>query len=523
MKIAKHIVTLMTFASVSALAAPDSTATQPVAEAPAAPVAPVAAPEIAPAPAETAAVADSTVQTAEAPADSNTVAEVPADTNAVAEVATDSNAVAAAAPEAVPDTTAGVTDTATVPQVADTVKTAQEPAKPNMDSLFAAVAVPIATMDTAEAAKPAPEKKAPASPLDNILHGNAYNPVANEAAAATVGSEMSMPHKMFNRRFAYFEPVDQEGVVSFGQNMTYFFAFDNNNDLALVSAGLAKENFGFMLQGAVGKKWSYVDDDNDGTEQTVKGTRAGTAIGGTVSAKLAGLDYAIRVTYDHPESELSVTGGDTEVESDIWNLGGKFMVSKSGPVSWSAGLSIYRYNAKNKVTQKTVFEQNGKYYLATSTANTTDSTARVEVVPEFNVGGAILSREKARVFLGLNMMAPLTSFDRVKNVCSRHNEYALEASPNILGEVMLGSHVVAFGSASHQWEVFRYRDSYINDVSTKTVDVSSGITTANVGMRLEYEMVALEVAFTQQFMSNPFGAFSSTDEVMTSIGMFINF
>lgn len=524
MKFAKHLVTMVTLASVSALAqtdpapveaaVPDSSAAQPVAEAPAVP-----APEIAPV--DSAAV-DSTAQNAD------TVAEVVADSNAVAEVAA----------EPVADSTVALADTAAVPQVADTVKAEQnvaaapdtvQPAKPNMDSLFAAAAVPVATMDTAEVVDPVAKQQVseqtaiPASPLDKILHGNSYNPVANEAAAATVGGEMSMPHKMFNRRFAYFEPVDQEGVVSFGQSMTFFFAFDNNSDLALVTAGLAKESFGFMLQGAVSKKWSYVDDDDTGAEETVKGTAAGSAIGGTVSARFAGLDMALRVAYDQPEGEASVLGGDVEVESDIWNLGGKFIISSPGRISWSAGLSVYRYNSKNKITEKSVFEQGGRYYLATTTAHMTDSTARVEVVPEFNFGGAILANEKARVYMGLNMAAPLASYDRIKNVCSRHNEYALMATPNILGEVMLGSHLVAYGSASHQWDVFRYRDSYINDVSTKSMDISSGVTTANVGMRLDYEMAALEVAFTKQFLSNPFGAFSSTDEVMTSIGMFINF
>lgn len=530
MKFAKHLVTFVTLASVSALAqtdpapveaaVPDSSAAQPIAEAPAVPASEIA-------PADSAAV-DSTAQNADV------VADVVADSNAVAEAAADSNAVASVAPEA-------VSDTAVAPQVADTVKAEQDvaaapapdttqPAKPNMDSLFAAAAVPIATMDTAEMVDSAALKQQaseqtalPASPLDKILHGNSYNPVANEAAAATVGGEMSMPHKMFNRRFAYFEPVDQEGVVSFGQSTTYFFAFDNNSNLALVTAGLAKESFGFMLQGAVSKKWSYVDDDDTGAEETVKGTAAGSAIGGTVSARFAGLDMALRVAYDQPEGEASVLGGDVEVESDIWNLGGKFIISKPGRISWSAGLSVYRYNSKNKVTEKSVFEQGGRYYLAITTAHMTDSTARVEVVPEFNFGGAILANEKARVYMGLNMAAPLASYDRIKNVCSRHNEYALMATPNILGEVMLGSHVVTYGSASHQWDVFRYRDSYINDVSTKSMDISSGVTTANVGMRLDYEMVALEVAFTKQFLSNPFGAFSSTDEVMTSIGMFINF
>lgn len=348
--------------------------------------------------------------------------------------------------------------------------------------------------------------------------------MANEAAAATVAGEMAMPHKMVNRNFAYFEPVDEEGVVSFGKNITYFFAFDNSKHLALVSAGLAMSRFGVLLQAAVGKKWSYVDNDNSGAEETIKGTEAGTAVGGTVSAKLAGLDFALKLGYEHPEGELSVQGGDVENEAEIWNLGGKFLVSRAGKsVSWTAGIGVARYNSKNTRTERSIFEQNGKYYIATSTTHTTDSTARVEVVPEFNIGWAVLKQEKGRVFMGVNTEIPLMAFDRIEGVCSRHNEYAMTVTPNILGEVMLGKYVVAFGSASHQWDLIRYRDSYIGDVSTKTMDISSGITTANVGLRLEYEMAAIEMAFTKQFLSNPFGSFSTTEEMATSIGMFINF
>ena len=515
MNVAKHIFTLVMGVSIGAMAqtetAPDSLAATAVPDS--VPVQPVAENvEVAPvgnAPADSA-VVDSTVQSAEV--------------------------VPEAAPEAVADTTANTiealwADESAKPEQTETA-VVLDTAKPVVDSVAPVYIIPVAEPPAAEVTdlgwegKQVPvadTAKTAENSLSKVLHGNAYNSVANEAAAATVGGEMSIPHRMFSRRFAYFEPVDQEGVVSFGQNTTYFFAFDNNNDLALVTAGLAKQYFGFMLQGAVGKKWSYVDDDDTGAEETIKGTSAGSAVGGTLSARFSGLDLALRVAYDQPEGENAVYGGEVETESDVWNLGGKFIVSRPGTISWTAGLSVYRYNSRSKVTEKSMFEQDGKHYLATSTTRMTDSTARVEVVPELNIGGAILTHEKARVFLGLNMMMPMASYDRIKNVCSRHNEYALMATPNILGEVMLGSHVIAFGSASHQWDVFRYRDSYINDVSTKSMDISSGVTTANMGMRVEYEMAAVEVAFTKQFLSNPFGAFSTTDEVMTSIGMFINF
>ena len=225
MNIAKRVITVAAFASVSALAqaevapvsspVPDSTQAQPVAETPE-----VAAPEIVPA---DSAVVDSTAQNAEPEM-------IEENREAVAEAVADSTAPVA------DSTVAAVVDSMVAP-VADSVKTeevvavaAPDTAKPQVDSiapvdtlpLVAAVDTPAVKVDTVPAAK---ANEPVASPLDNILHGNSYNPVANEAAAATVGGEMSIPHKMFNRRFAYFEPVEQEGVVSFGQNMTYFFAF----------------------------------------------------------------------------------------------------------------------------------------------------------------------------------------------------------------------------------------------------------------------------------------------------------
>ena len=378
----------------------------------------------------------------------------------------------------------------------------------------------------APVAAPVFSEAAPASKiaLKNVLHGNAYNPVGNEAAAPTVASEMNMPHKMTDHNFAYFEPVDQEGVVSFGTGLTYFFAFDNNNDLGLVSAGLAFGQFGMLLQAAVDKEWNYVDNDKTGEEETIIGTSAGTIVGGTISGSILGIDVGIKVAYEHPESDGTHKGTDVNTKSDIWNLGGKLMVGYSGDIiSWMFGVGILRFNSEYVVTEQNFFTRNGKSYISTSVVSSTDSTARVEVVPEFNIGGTILSREKARVFMGFNIAVPLIAYDRIQDYCSRHNEYALTATPNILGEVMVGKYLIVFGSASHQWDLFRYRDSYIEEVSTKSMDISSGITTANVGMRFEYEMAAVELAFTNKFVSNPLGASSTTDEMATSIGLFINF
>ena len=360
--------------------------------------------------------------------------------------------------------------------------------------------------------------------LSKVLHGNAYNIVNNEAAAANVNGELAIPHRMNGRQFAYFEPIDQEGVVSFGSDFTFFFAFDNSMDLGVMTAGLAMPSFGIRLQAAVDKSWTYSDNDASGREETTRNTKAGTLAAGTISAKLLGLDLAINAAFDHPEAENYTSTNGVERTDDIWDLGGNFLISKKGgSISWTFGVGILRFNSSNKEVQQTVYTKNSHNYISTIVNNTIDSAARVEVVPQFNVGGAILSHAKGNVFMGLNTSFPLVMYDRIENVCSRHNEFGISITPNILGEAAIGQYVIVFGSASHQWDLFRYRDSYINHESVKSVSISSGTTTANVGMRAEYELVALELTFTKMFIRNPFGSFSSEDDFATSIGMFINF
>lgn len=360
--------------------------------------------------------------------------------------------------------------------------------------------------------------------LDNVLHGNAYNNVRNEAAAANVNGELSIPHRMSGRNFAYFEPIDQEGVVSFGNNLTYFFAFDNSNDLGLIMAGLALPYFGISLQTAIDMSWNYTDNDDTGIEETTKDTEAGTMVAGAISTKIAGIDIAVNVAYDHPETEKYSSSEGVEISDDIWDLGGKFTLARKGEsISWAFGVGVLRFNSNSKETQQAYFTRNNQNYISTIVTNTIDSAARVEIVPEFNLGGAVLSHPRGRVFMGLNTAFPIIMYDRIKGVCSRHNEYAVSMTPNIIGEAALGQYVIVFGSASHQWDLIRYRDSYINNVSVKKAEIASGITTANVGMRIDYELASLELTFTKMFIRNPFGSFSSEDDFATSIGMFINF
>ncbi|MCL4102947.1 hypothetical protein [Fibrobacter sp. HC4] len=366
----------------------------------------------------------------------------------------------------------------------------------------------------------------------DIFHGRAYNAVGNEAAAANVAGEISMPHKMHNRKFVYIEPVDGYGVVSFGEGSTFFLAFDNNktnaanySELGLVTLGYAGQNFGFSLEAATGKSWSYIDNDIDSSSTTYKITNPGTQFGGTASANLANIDLALGVTYANPNGSYFISEFGEEHEKDEWALGGKLTVAHttSNALSWSVNLNFLRYKASTSSKTESIFTENGETYKATYKSTVTDTTTRVEVIPEFNVGAPILQNQKARVFLGLNTAVPLIAYDRIDGVVSRHNEYGLTLTPNVLAEVALGQYVMAFGSVSYCWDVADYRDSYINNVSVKALEMESGETTAILGMRLQYEFAALEMAFTKQFLQNPFGSFSDHDEIAMSIGAFVNF
>lgn len=366
----------------------------------------------------------------------------------------------------------------------------------------------------------------------DVLHGRAYNNVGNEAAAPTVAGEISIPHKMHNRKFAYVEPVDTYGVVSFGEGSTFFLAFDNGqanvanyDELGLITLGFATQYFGIALDAATAKSWNYIDDDNDSSSTTYKMTSPGTQYGGTISAKLGNIDLALGATYANPNGTYFASGNGEEKERDEWGLAGKLTVANSASKSlaWAVNLNILRYKGSTTQKTETIFTEDGNTYKATRKSVETDTTSRLEITPEFNIGGAVLQNQKARVYLGLNTAVPLVAYDRINGIVSRHNEYGVTLTPNILAEVALGQYAMAFGSVNYRWDVAYYRDSYIQNVSVKALQMEAGTTTAILGMRLQYEFAALEMAFTKQFLQNPFGSFSDHDEIAMSIGAFVNF
>lgn len=384
------------------------------------------------------------------------------------------------------------------------------------------VAAAKAAINEVASQQPATETK---NPL-NVLHGNAYNIVGNEAAAATIGGDIAMPHKMRGHKLAYVEPIDGFGAISFGENTTYFVAFDNSQDLGKITAGFAKDRFGLSLEAALGEKLSFEDDDAAESELNTRATDAGSLLGINFSAKVSKFDIGAKAFLNIPETAAYAKDPNNEVDLNTWDAGGKltFANSSSNSFAWALHLNILRHQAETKLTNKSIVTgEDGKNYLVTYKSTTTDSSSHVAIVPEFNMGGAVLSSEKARVYLGLNTAVPLVAYDRIDGIVSRHNEYGIIITPNILGEVALGNHVLAFGGASYQWDLLNYKDSYIQNVGLKEIESVSGTATANLGLRVYCDVAALELTFTQQFLQNPFGSFSDHEDIAVSLGAFVNF
>ena len=512
---------ILTYAQTAApTQAPATTAAPAPAEtaaaAPAAPAEPAAAPTTAPATDPTATPA------AEAPAaqDSATafVQEAPAATQAPA---SDSTAAPEFQQEFVPEFTAepapAKQDSAKAPvAAADTTKPAATPA---VDTT-AKVAAAADTAKKAPAAKPQPPE--PPHMLD-VLHGNAYNQAQNEAAAPTVNGNIAFPHKMRGLKLGYIEPVDDMGAVSFGERATYFFVFDNSQDLGMLTAGLALNRFGFTIGGAVDKNWTYATYAKH--EETYRNTSGGTLAAATFSMKAGSVDIALRGKYVNPKNTKYVNIPGSETDLKIWDAMGTLAVSKSNnnKFAWTAQVSVLRHNSE-KFSQSLVEEiVDGKSKVVIHTVTATDTTARVEVTPEFNFGSRILQSEKARIFIGLNTALPIVVFDKLDNYRETETTYALTTAPNVLGEIALNTHFMVFGSVSHRWEIFQYGIYEQDLTSIKTLDVQSGKTEANLGARFQYEQAALELAFTKTFLQNPFGSFSDHDNIAMSIGAFIMF
>lgn len=381
------------------------------------------------------------------------------------------------------------------------------------------------------------------------MRGNAYNSVGNQAAASTVGDNLNTPYKMAGLKFVYMEPTTPFAALSFGEGMTKFIAFDNTGNLGLATVGIANKAFGLSVDYALGKVWdsSELTTPNKKTTRDERNVSAGDQVGVKFAMPMGPVDLAIRGTWETYQYETNYTeeikteDGKTkeEVDNDFWDISANLTISNtpSGKkVFWGAGAGFARHEnySKAKFTDSEDSDNNYKKEV-------TGNDAFIMAQPFFNIGGAVLEAQNARVLLGLNTRVPLVFFDEIKEKAAfegdnvnKDNYFTMGVytQPNILAELGLGNCWMVFGGAGFEWKAFGLQsDEYINDYAnsdSKTkqektiISMATGKTTVQAGARFQYKNFALEASIADGFYNDPLTGFNGGD-MIANLGGFINF
>lgn len=357
----------------------------------------------------------------------------------------------------------------------------------------------------------------------NVLRGNAYNNVSNEAAASTIGGNMAAPYKMFGSKLVYLEPTLDNAVVSFGTGTTYFIGFDNSKSLGLLQLGFAKNSFGLEIYTAIGKTW--MSQEPEGSETSSYRASKDDDIGAIFSAKLGSLDLTANLDWLTTANELTTNEkGDkfeTTDEADYWDAKAKISLSNAPSakdVAWSAGVTLLRHNLTEYYEEKT---ENKTTEIESATFD-----SHIEIMPEFNIGTKVLEAENARVFLGLNTVVPVMIFDDIEGsdyyYRQDHIGFGIFTQPNILAELALSENWLTFGGAAYTWNVFSMDMLTESKADITAMTMVSGAISVNAGVRFQYKNFALEASVLDSFYNNPLEGFGG-DNFIANIGGFILF
>ena len=470
-----------------------------------------AAPAPAAAPAEAKPVAE-----AKPAAEAKPVAEAPAATAPAAAPAE----VAQPAPAAAPAEAAKPAEAAAPAEVAQPAEQSKA-SEPAAEPAAQPVAEPVAAAEPSSDSEPAnleapvstdgsvwndPVHKAPPKTPFTVLHGNAYNRVANEAAADNVDVLLNKRlTKMPFYKFFYIEPSGEKGAFSLGN---FFGAMDISGELGRATAGYATP--GFAVEARVGLGQIKTDTKKVDVKETVEGDDWGLTLSKTFrgyTATLAGdwITYAKETNTDRKKG--------AEIEQRYRDIEASLILT-NGPSAqkhfWSTGLAFTRH--ENEV------EVNGTLMGDSLTSN-------FSIVPVFNYGSPVVRTSYANFYMGVNAAVPLTVYDKADMLDTNSGKFkesslttvALNLTPNILGEVLLGESLMLFGEASYTWEALRYikKETPYDEIRVKR-SVADKVE-ASMGLRYQYkDWAACEFAFGDSF-------FTDTKSIFNGEGVFVSF
>lgn len=412
---------------------------------------------------------------------------------------------------------------------------APEAAQPAYES--AAVAEP-AQPSPAEPAAAEPAVEASGEETDfGAIRARAYDVVGNRAATPTVATYVGTPYMLHGKKLVYAEPTNGYAALSFGEGLTKFLVFDNNQGLGMATVGVASKGFGASVGYALGKRWRFDEDKRNGgatTEQSTGTVTAGDLVQATFAMPLGAIDLTARAywltwrteTDTETERRNGGTTTKTETDQDYWDYGAEVTVGNDPSAKdlfWSVGALFSRRASEVKT----------KAGGTTTRTNAVD--AYVTVQPNVDVGMPVLKSANARVLLGANVSVPVTVYDGADNddagVEDSRFAAGLVAVPNVLGELGLGKCWLVFAGAAYAWDVLDVdRETYVTGAGTagkrtQTTTLLTMRTNAafvNGGARFQYRDFAVEASVANSFFNNPLEGFNGTNFV-ANLGGFIYF
>ena len=322
----------------------------------------------------------------------------------------------------------------------------------------------------------------------NKVRGTSYNTVGNQAAFANIIDRLNSPSTFAGDKFAYLDPINEQGYIAFGSGLTYIFGWDNSLDRGLFTGGVAGKSFGITAEVALAK--DFISVDYDGEDASSRVTQSGDLFGLNFSIPFGNKVFSVNVEWLTTATQVN----NDDVDNDFWNLDGDVSLASSGNTSWKVGAHVLRTELS---------QEEGKTTLI-------DPDANITVQPYFNIGFPALSSQWGRVLMGLNTSIPVQLFDsygKGDNETS-HTEVGLLVSPNIFAEVALGNCWSVFGGASLTAKPFSYGVVEKGDVSTSDIQLSTYATNVSMGARFQYEYIGIDAAVSDQFFGNPMGTFN---------------
>jgi len=367
----------------------------------------------------------------------------------------------------------------------------------------------------------------------DAVRGHAYNPFGITGAPSTVLDLITTPSDIHGKKFFYVSPTDQLGYVAFNAlGGSTLLGMNTSGDLVL---GYATPAFGLALEYTIRKQWTEVKTDVPATAASApftvttstRTTRDGDNIRLNFSLPLGSSTAYANVGWLTDYSNFEEIEGMPNADNNGWtkedystvdaNFG---LLGNAGAMNYDASLSIERSGGTLTSSYKDFSSMGEK-------AVTDDSYLSLAL--NLDLGYEVLKNETARVLLGANNSLGAMFLDEVDDGdpvdgdtqrTTGGSRIVLSISPNILGEVIISEHWIAFVGATHDLAfIFGGVSDNARDKNYSETNALQTPTRASLGFRYQKDNWAFE---TQIINNNPFAAFSG-DQIFTKFGGFIYF